>query len=315
MTTGEIDLAVTIGSLRLRNPVMVASGVFGYGEEYEPLLDIRRLGAIITKGISLKPSSGNPPPRIIETPSGMLNAIGLHNVGYDVFVSEKLPFLKKFDTPVIVNFYGTSVEEYTELARRLSDIEGIAGLEANISCPNIKQGGMCFGTDAGMAHAITRALRKTTRLPLIIKLTPNVTSVAAIAKSVAEAGADAVALTNTFTGMVVDIATCRPVLANSTGGLSGPAIRPISLRMVWEAVQNIAIPVIGIGGIMDATDALQYLITGATALQVGTALFKNPRSPELILDGIEQYLRDRNFRTITRIIGCLKTNTANDEKT
>lgn len=310
MTKGKIDLSVRIGSLKLSNPVMVASGVFGYGEEYMSLLDIRRLGAIITKGISLKPSLGNPPPRIVETPSGMLNAIGLHNVGFEVFVNEKLPLLRKFNTPVIVNFYGTSVDEYTELARRLNDIEGIAGLEANISCPNIKQGGMCFGTDAGMAHAITGALRKTTRLPLIIKLTPNVTEIAAIAKSVAEAGADAVALTNTFTGMVVDIATCRPVLGNITGGLSGPAIRPISLRMVWETVQNVSIPVIGIGGIMDAGDALQYLIAGATAIQVGTALFVNPRSPEMIIEGIEQYLREKGCSKINRIIGCLKTNPA-----
>ncbi len=310
MAVSTIDLSVTIGSLRLSNPVMVASGVFGYGEEYEPLLAIQRLGAVITKGISLLPSSGNPPPRIIETPSGMLNAIGLHNVGFDVFVREKMPLLRKYQTPVLVNFYGTSVEEYTELARRLSDVAGVAGLEANISCPNVKAGGMCFGTDPAMAHAITSALRKATRLPLIIKLTPNVTAIAAIAKSVAEAGADALSLTNTFTGMAVDIATCRPVLANITGGLSGPAIRPISLRMVWEAVQNVAIPVIGIGGIMEAGDALQYLIAGATAIQVGTALFVNPRAPEEIIDGIEQYLRDRECPAVTRIIGCMKTDTS-----
>jgi dihydroorotate dehydrogenase (NAD+) catalytic subunit len=307
MPDQKIDLTVEIGSLHLKNPVMVASGTFGYGEEYSTLIDINELGAIVTKGISLNPFPGNPPPRIVETPSGMLNAIGLQNVGFETFVSEKMSFLKRFNTPVIVNFFGSSVAEYTELARKLSDVEGIAGLEANISCPNIKEGGMCFGTDPSMAHSITKQIRKATKLPLIVKLTPNVTDISTIAASVEEAGADAVSLTNTFTGMVVDVESCRPELSNITGGLSGPAIRPLSLRMVWETVRKVSIPVIGIGGIMDEKDALQYLIAGAMAVQIGTGLFVNPNAPHFIIKGIESYLRVKGYTSVQQIIGCLKT--------
>lgn len=303
----EVDLSVTIGGIHLANPVMVASGTFGYGEEYANLLDFNRLGAIIPKGISLKPSLGNPPPRIVETPSGMLNAIGLQNVGFKRFVSEKMPFLRSFPTPIIVNFYGSAIEEYIELAKRLSDVEGITGLEANISCPNIKEGGMCFGTDPSMAYSVVEGIRNATMLPLIVKLTPNVTDIAAVAVSIEEAGADAVSLTNTFTGMVVDIETHRPTLANITGGLSGPAIRPLSLRMVWETIQKVSIPVIGIGGIMNANDALQYLITGAKAVQIGTGLFLDPYTPQTIVDGIEKYIRDRGHAHVQEIIGCLQT--------
>jgi dihydroorotate dehydrogenase (NAD+) catalytic subunit len=302
----DIDLSVTIAGIRLKNPVMAASGTCGYGEELAPFLDLNCLGALVTKGVSLHPGQGNPPPRIVETPSGMLNAIGLQNVGLEEFVTKKLPFLRQFQTPVIVNCYGKSTEEYTELCSRLSAIEGIAGLEVNISCPNVKEGGICFGTDPARAHALVRAVRTATRLPLIVKLSPNVTDIALIARSVEAAGADALSVTNTFTGMAVDVETCRPKLANITGGLSGPAIRPLSLRMVWETVKAVSIPVLGLGGIMAAEDALQYLITGARAVQIGTALLVHPDAPLNIIAGIEEYMRARRCSSMNDIIGCLK---------
>jgi len=301
-----IDLSVTIAGIRLRNPVMTASGTCGYGEELAPFLDLACLGAVVTKGVSLQPAAVNTPPRIVETPAGMLNAIGLQNVGREAFIAKKLPYLRQFPTPVIVNCYGRTTEEYCELCARLSAEEGIAGLEVNISCPNVKEGGICFGTDARQAHTLVRAVRKATALPLIVKLSPNVTDIALIARSVEEAGADALSVTNTFTGMVIDIETCRPKLANITGGLSGPAIRPLSLRMVWETVRAVSIPVIGLGGIISADDALQYLIAGARAVQVGTALLVNPDAPLRIIAGIEAYLRARNCSAVTDIIGCLK---------
>jgi dihydroorotate dehydrogenase (NAD+) catalytic subunit len=302
----DIDLSVTIAGIRLKNPVMAASGTCGYGEELSLFLDLNLLGAIVTKGVSLKPSQGNPPPRIVETPSGMLNAIGLQNVGLEEFVTKKLPFLRTFQVPVIANCYGKSTEEYVELCSRLSTVEGIAGLEVNISCPNVKEGGICFGTDQAQAHALVRAVRAATKLPLIVKLSPNVTDIALIARSAEAAGADALSVSNTFTGMAVDVATCRPKLANITGGLSGPAIRPLSLRMVWETVKAVSIPVIGLGGIMAAEDALQYLITGARAIQIGTALLVNPDAPLRIIAGMEQYLRQRGCSSVNDIIGCLK---------
>ncbi len=307
MTDKSIDLSVTVAGIRMKNPLMVASGTFGYGEAYEGLIDDEILGAIVTKGISLAPSQGNPPPRIVETPSGMLNAIGLQNVGLDVFIADKMPYLRRFSTPVIVNFYGTSIEDYVELARRLSQVDGIAGLEANISCPNIKEGGISFGTDPAMAARVTTAVRKATALPLIVKLTPNVTDIGVIARSVQDAGADALSVTNTFTGMVIDTKACRPSLANITGGLSGPAIRPLALRMVWQALKAVSIPVIGLGGIMTADDALQFLIAGASAFQVGTALFVNPGAPAEILAGLSDYLQKRGAASIDGIIGILNT--------
>ena len=303
----KIDLSLTVAGIKLKNPVMPASGTFGYGEEYSSLLDINRLGAIVTKGISLEPSQGNLSPRIVETPSGMLNSIGLQNVGLKAFVSDKMPFLRMFDTPVIVNFYGSSISDYSELAKRLSDVEGIAGLEANISCPNIKEGGICFGTEPSMAYKTVESIRAATALPLIVKLSPNVTDVSVIAASVEDAGADAISLTNTFTGMVVDVENCLPALANVTGGLSGPAIRPISLRMVWETVQRVSIPVIGIGGITDPDSALQYLIAGASAIQIGTGLFLDPSLPLAITKGIEKYLQSKRIAKLKQITGCLKT--------
>jgi dihydroorotate dehydrogenase (NAD+) catalytic subunit len=300
------DISIRIGSLQLKNPVMTASGTFGYGQEYAALIDNSVLGALITKGISLLPSSGNPSPRIIETPSGMLNAIGLQNIGLEAFLAEKMPLLAKGSTPVIVNFYGETIEQYVELAERLSDVEGIAALEANISCPNIKQGGISFGTDAGMAAEITGRIRAATALPLIVKLTPNVTDIAKIACSVEQTGADAVSLINTLTGMVIDTATRKPVLANITGGLSGPAIRPIAVRMVYQVCRAVNIPVIGLGGIMSVDDALQFLIAGACAVQVGTGLFVDPAIPESIVAGIEDYMVAYGFERLEQVIGSLK---------
>jgi dihydroorotate dehydrogenase (NAD+) catalytic subunit len=301
-----VDLSVTIAGIHLKNPVMAASGTCGYGEELSAFLDINALGAIVTKGISLSPAAGNPPPRIVETPSGMLNAIGLQNVGVEEFVAHKLPFLRQFQTSVIVNCFGKSVSEYCALCQKLSAVEGIAGLEINISCPNVKEGGMCFGTDPSRAHKLICEVRKATALPIIVKLSPNVTDIGLIARSVEEAGADAVSLTNTFTGMVIDVETCQPVLANITGGLSGPAIRPLSLRMVWEAVQAVSVPVIGMGGIMNGADALQYLIAGARAVQVGTALFVRPDAPLRIVEDIAAYLEKHGFSSVRDITGCLK---------
>ena len=306
MADKDINLSVSIGGLKLKNPVMVASGTFGYGEEYSSLIDVNMLGALVTKGISLEPSPGNPPPRIIETPSGMLNAIGLQNIGFESFISDKMPLLRTYDTSVVVNFYGSKIDDYVELAEKLSGIDGVDALEANISCPNIKKGGISFGADPEMAYEVTRQVRKVTSLPLIVKLTPNVTDISAVALRVEAAGADAVSLTNTFTGMVVDIDKCRPSLANITGGLSGPAVRPLSLRMVWETVNKISIPVVGIGGITDYSDALQFLICGAKAVQIGTGLFVNPKAPVSIIDGIKGYMEGKGFSDINEILGCLK---------
>jgi dihydroorotate dehydrogenase (NAD+) catalytic subunit len=307
MAEKEMNLSVKIGALVLKNPVMVASGTFGYGGEYSSLIDINMLGAVVTKGISLEPSPGNPPPRIVETPSGMLNAIGLQNVGFQSFVTDKMPLLREYDTAVIVNFYGSKIEDYVELAAKLSSVEGVDALEANISCPNIKEGGITFGTDPEMAYEVTEKVRAVTDKPLIVKLTPNVTDISAVAKRVEDAGADAVSLTNTFAGMVIDIDACRPAIANITGGLSGPAIRPLSLRMVWETVKAVTIPVIGIGGIIGSSDALQFLICGACAVQVGTGLFVDPKTPISIINGIQNYLTDKDLTDINDVIGSLKT--------
>jgi dihydroorotate dehydrogenase (NAD+) catalytic subunit len=301
------DLKVNIGGIELKNPVMTASGTFGYAREFENLIDLNRLGAIIIKGLSLKPSMGNPPPRIVETPCGMLNAIGLENVGLTAFVQEKLQFLKELSTPVFINIYGKNVKEYAELASRIDDIEEIAGIEVNISCPNVKAGGVAFGTDPDAAHKVVKAVRGNTGKPLMVKLTPNVTDITLIARSVEDAGADSISLINTITGMVIDIETRRPKLANITGGLSGPAIKPIALRMVWQVVQKVNIPVIGVGGIMTAEDALEFLIAGAIAVQIGTANLINPHATIDIIEGIEAFLIKRNISRITDIIGTLQT--------
>jgi len=289
----------------MKNPVMTASGTFGYGEEFASLVDLNKLGGIVVKGLSLKPSAGNPPPRTLETCGGMLNAIGLENVGIEAFAQEKLPFLQTLDTPIVLNMFGHDIKTYAELAERIQDMDGIAGIEVNISCPNVTAGGIAFGTDPKMAFEVVKAVREKTRLPLIVKLSPNVTDIQAIARSVEEAGADAVSLINTIIGMAVDVATRRPKLANITGGLSGPAIKPIALRMVWEVARAVRVPVIGIGGIMDAMDALEFLIAGASAVQVGTANFVNPQATMEIVEGLRSYLAENNIPDISDIIGSL----------
>ena len=299
-------LQVDIGrGLLLKNPVMTASGTFGYGGEYNEFVDLNHLGGIIVKGLSLKPSKGNPPPRIVETPSGMLNAIGLENVGIDAFISEKLPFLKQFQTPVITNIYGRDMDEYAALALRVEETEGIAGVEVNISCPNVKLGGIAFGADPDSAHRVVQAVRKQTTKHVMVKLSPNVTDIVEIAGRVEDAGADSLSLINTLTGMAVDIDTCRPKLANITGGLSGPAIKPIALRMVWQVAQKVSIPVIGVGGIMTTQDALEFLIVGATAVQVGTANFVNPRATMEIVTGLERFAEQRKLDSIVAIVGAI----------
>ncbi|MGD9364629.1 MAG: dihydroorotate dehydrogenase [Desulfobacteraceae bacterium] len=301
------DLSVDIGGLILQNPVMTASGTFGYAMEFKSLVDLDQLGGAVVKGLSLEPSKGNPPPRIAETACGMLNAIGLENVGLDLFIEQKVPFLSKLKTPVFVNIYGTSVEAYGELARRLNDVDAVAGIEVNISCPNVKEGGVAFGSDPLMAHEVTQAVRKHYTKHLTVKLSPNVTDIAWIAKSVEDAGADAVSLINTITGMAIDIHTRKPKIANITGGLSGPAIKPVAVRMVWQVAQAVQVPVIGIGGIMHADDAIEFIIAGATAVQVGTANFVNPRVTMEIVAGIRSYLKAKRMASVRELIGSLRT--------
>jgi len=305
INNSEPLMAVDIGGLILKNPVMTASGTFGYGQEYASYIDINRLGALIVKGLSLEPRKGNPPPRIMETPCGMLNAIGMENIGVRVFIDRKLPFLRQFDVTIITNIFGETIDEYKKVAEILSPLEGIHGLELNISCPNVKRGGIAFGADPDTAYEVTGAVKSVTDLPVIVKLTPNVGDIAGIAESVAVAGANAISLINTLTGMSVDIEQRIPHLKNITGGLSGPAIKPIALRMVWEVVNRVSIPVIGVGGIMDANDALEFLIVGARAVQIGTANFINPRATLDILEGIEHYLKRHHIMGINDLIGTL----------
>jgi len=302
-----MDLTVEIGKLKLRNPVMTASGTFGYGEEYSEFMDLNRLGAVVVKGLSLLPKEGNPPPRIVETAGGMLNAIGLQNIGIERFIQEKLPFLKQFNTPVIVNFFGDSVEEYTKAAERLSTSEGIHGLEMNISCPN-KQAGWCiFGTDPKVTFEVVSAVRKSTDLTLIVKLSPNVTDIGVMARAAEDAGADAVSLINTITGMAIDIGTRRPRLANITGGLSGPAVKPVALRMVWEVYRAVKVPIIGMGGIMNGRDSIEFILSGATAVAVGTAHFINPVASVHVIEEMENFMREKGVTHIKNLIGGLIT--------
>jgi dihydroorotate dehydrogenase (NAD+) catalytic subunit len=305
MSNATPNLAVTIGGLALQNPVMTASGTFGYAREFESLVDLNRLGAIIVKGLALKPVKGNPPPRIVETACGMLNAIGLENVGIDAFENEKMPFLRTLRPPVIANIYGTSIEEYAALAERIDALEGIAAVEVNISCPNVKAGGVVFGVDPLAAARVVKAVRDRTRKTVIVKLSPNVTDVTVIARSVEQAGADALSLINTITGMAIDIETRRPRLANITGGLSGPAIKPVALRMVWQVARTVRVPVIGIGGIRRAEDAVEFFIAGATAVQIGTANFIDPRTALDVIAGIERYLRQHGIQDIADLVGTL----------
>ncbi len=301
------DLGVNIGPLKLKNPVLVASGTFGYGDEFKEIFDLNTLGGIVVKGISLRPKEGNPPPRIAETPCGMLNSIGLENIGVERFLKERLPFLKELKTEIFVNIYGKSIEEYAELASILKGVEGISALEVNISCPNVKEGGMIFGADPRWASRVTEAVLKNTDKMVIVKLSPNVTDIRMIASVVEEAGAHAISLINTITGMKVDVQSRRPVLGNIVGGLSGPAIRPVAVYMVYQVVKAVDIPVIGIGGIVSAEDALEFLIVGARAVQVGTANFIHPDIACRIIKGLEEYLYANSMNSINDIIGSLKT--------
>jgi dihydroorotate dehydrogenase (NAD+) catalytic subunit len=299
-------LSVRIGPLKLRNPVIAASGTFGYGEEYAGIIPLRRLGALITKGLSLEPRKGNPPPRLAETPAGMLNAIGLENVGVEAFLREKMAFLRRAGCPVLVNIFGSTEEEYAEMARMLSDEEGIAGIEVNISCPNLKAGGAIFATEPKLVYQVVSRTRQATSLFMMVKLSPNVGDIVQIARAAEEAGADALSLINTLTGMAIDIKTRTPILGNVTGGLSGPAIKPIGLRMVWQVAQAVRIPVVGMGGIMSAEDALEYMIAGATAVQVGTAHFVDPQVSLKMIDGIRNFLKINGISNVSSLMGSLK---------
>jgi len=301
------NMSVEIAGIRMRNPVMTASGTFGYGEEFAEYMDLESIGAMITKGLSLKPKAGNNTPRIVETPGGMLNAIGLQNVGIEAFIAKKLPFLRKVDTPVIANLYGNSLEEYGELAARIDGIEEIAGVEVNISCPNVKQGGIVFGTDPAAAAQVVSLVRRETTKPLIVKLSPNVTDITVMAKACVDAGAEALSLINTLTGMAIDLQTRRPVLANITGGLSGPAIKPVALRMVWQVAKAVKVPLIGIGGIMNAGDALEFILAGATAVQIGTASFLTPAASQDIARGMAKWLTENKVGDVKELIGALKS--------
>ena len=300
-----MDLSVTLGSLVLRNPVIAASGCFGYGVEYAHAIDLSLLGGVAVKGLFLAEREGHAPPRIVETPAGMLNAIGLQGIGARRFVAEKLPELRELGATVIVNICGSTIAEYCEVARILSDAEGVGALELNISCPNIKEGGIEFGCSLTGTYDVVSAVRKVTTLPVLPKLTPNVTSIASFARAAEEAGADAVSLINTFLAMAIDIETRRPRLTNVVGGLSGPGIRPIAVRMVWDCYRAVKIPIVGMGGIASAEDALEFIIAGATAVQIGTANFVDPFIWQKILDGISGYLARHNIARVQDLVGSL----------
>ncbi len=298
-----VKLDVAIGALKLKNPVMSASGTFGYGSEFDDFIDVSRLGGIILKGTTLEPREGNPYPRMAETPSGMLNAVGLQNKGIDYFESNIYPVVSKYNTNVIVNVNGGSIDDYIALAERIDKLDKIPAIELNISCPNVKKGGMIFGTNPTSAREVIKAVRAVYSRVLIVKLSPNVTSIVDFARISEEEGADAISLINTLLGMTIDIKTMKPSLSTVTGGLSGPAVRPVALRMVWQTANAVKIPVIGIGGIMCADDALQFLLAGASAIQVGTASFINPESSVRILDGIQKFLEDKGFGDVNEITG------------
>lgn len=300
-----MNLAVKIGNLHLKNPVMGASGTFGFGREYADFLDVNEIGAIVTKGVTPLPRSGNPGVRIAETPSGMLNCIGLENPGVEVFINEILPEIKKYDTAVIVNISAGTVEEYAKMAYLL-DVDGVDALEVNISCPNVKEGGIVFGTDPKAAAAVTHAVKTHTSKTVIVKLSPNVTDIVAMAKAVEEAEADAISMINTLTGMVIDINTRKPLLGNITGGLSGPAVKPIAVRMVWQVAKAVNIPIIGMGGITCAEDAVEFMLAGASAVAVGAYNFVEPSALKNIADGIGEYMQKHGIEDVNELIGGLK---------
>jgi dihydroorotate dehydrogenase (NAD+) catalytic subunit len=298
-------LAVEFAGIRMQNPVMTASGTFGYAREFEKYLDLNRLGAVVVKTITRLPRGGNPPQRIVETPAGMLNAIGLHNVGIEAFIREKLPYLRQLRPPLIVNVAGESVEDFRELTKRISDQEGIAGIELNVSCPNVA-GGLDFSTDPQLTYRVVRAAKDASHLPIIPKLSPNVTDIVEIARAAADAGADGLSLINTLVGMAIDIRTRQPRISNVTGGLSGPAIRPIAVRMVWQVARSVRLPIVGMGGIVTAEDALEFLIAGATAVAVGTANFIDPAAPVKVIEGLEHYCAASGIPDVRQIIGSVK---------
>ncbi|MFZ2340708.1 MAG: dihydroorotate dehydrogenase [Bacteroidales bacterium] len=298
-----VKLDVAIGALKLKNPVMSASGTFGYGSEFDDFIDVSRLGGIILKGTTLEPREGNPYPRMAETPSGMLNAVGLQNKGINYFESLIYPVVSAYNTNVIMNVNGGSIDDYIALAERIDGLDKIPAIELNISCPNVKKGGMIFGTNPSSAREVIRAVRAVYSRVLIVKLSPNVTSIVDFARISEEEGADAISLINTLLGMSIDTKAMKPSLSTVTGGLSGPAVRPVALRMVWQAAKAVKIPVIGIGGIMSANDALQFLLAGASAIQVGTASFIDPESTIKIIDGIQKFLEDKGFGNVSEIIG------------
>jgi dihydroorotate dehydrogenase (NAD+) catalytic subunit len=305
--SNKVDLSVNIAGIAMKNPVMVASGTFGYGPEYADLVDLNQLGAIVVKGICLNPTTGNPTPRTAEVASGLLNAIGLPGPGVDGFVSKYMPFLRQHDVPVIVNIWGKTIEEYAEVARRFDQVDGIAGLEVNVSCPNVKEGSALFGTDLDMFRRVVEAIRAATRLPIIPKLAPNVADIAAFARAAESCGADAISLINSFPAMAVNIKTRKPKLANITGGLSGPAIRPVAVRLVWQAAQAVNIPVIGMGGISRLDDALEFFFVGADAVALGTVNFTNPAAALTLVRDLEKYLAGIQVSSLSEIVGTVTT--------
>ena len=300
------DLKIKIKNLEFKNPVLTASGTFGYGQEFEDFFNIDHLGGIIVKGTTLEPREGNAYPRMAETASGMLNAVGLQNKGVNYFIEKIYPEIKKYNTNIIVNVSGSKIEDYVAVAEKINDLDKIAAIELNISCPNVKQGGMAFGTSCGSAAEITKAIRKAYKKILIVKLSPNVTDIAGIAKAVEAEGADSVSLINTLLGMAINSETRKPILSTVTGGLSGPAIKPVALRMVWQVAKAVKIPVIGLGGIMSAADAIEFLLAGATAIQVGTANFIEPQISIKILQGIENYLARHKMSSVKDLIGAME---------
>jgi dihydroorotate dehydrogenase (NAD+) catalytic subunit len=305
------DLSVQLApknkrGLLLANPVMTASGTFGYGAEYAELFDIQKLGAIVCKGTTLKPRDGNPQPRLVETASGVINSIGLQNIGIQAVIEKKAPVWARWKVPVIVNIAGDTVEEYGELARRLDGVKGVSGIEVNVSCPNVQAGGAAFGADAAMAAEVVKAVRKATSLPVLVKLTPNAADIITVAKAVEAAGADAVSLVNSYKGMAIDIVARRPVITNTTGGLSGPAIKPLALALVYEVAGAVKIPVVGCGGIVTAEDALEYIMAGASAVQVGSATYSNPRASLDVLEGITDFMEREGIKSLKEIIGAAR---------
>ena len=300
-----MNLTIKIGKLRMQNPVMVASGTFGYGVEYAQLLDLNQLGAVVVKGICLNPVRGNPTPRTVEVASGLINAIGLQGPGVDGFIKKYWPFLKRLKVPTIINIWGTTVEEYAEVARRFDALGGVGALELNVSCPNIKEGGSQFGTDVKLLAQVVAACRKATQLPLITKMSPNVVSIAPYARAAADAGSDALAVTNSYPAMAIDIETRKPKLANVTGGLTGPCIKPIAIKLVWDAAQAVKIPIIGMGGIQSAADAIEFMMAGATAVAVGTANFYEPQTALQVIAGILEFMEKHGLKAVKEIIGTM----------